>query len=70
MLTGKLPFIGETFEGSFAKIKLARFDVKALMYGTTFAARTLVVQMLAPAKDKCITVLAALGHEGFNFLRQ
>ena len=71
LLTGKLPFVGDTFEGLFAKIKLAQFDVKALMYrGTSVAARTLVMQMLTPARDKRISVRTALGHEWFDPLRQ
>lgn len=71
LLTGKLPFTGDTFEGLFAKIKLAQFDVKALMYrGTSLAARTLVMQMLTPAKDKRISVRGALDHEWFDVLRQ
>lgn len=67
MLTDKLPFQATTYERLWAKIKLAQFDVKCLQYkSASIPARTLVMQMLTPAREKRISVEAALQHEWFN----
>lgn len=67
MLTGRLPFVSDNYEGLFAKIKLAQFNIKQLAHERcSVAARSLVMQLLQAHPDKRISVQDALAHDWFR----
>lgn len=67
MLSGRLPFVSDSYESLFAKIKLAQFNIKQLAHERcSVAARAMVMQLLQAHPDKRISVHDALAHEWFH----